>query len=86
MPPSQIEPRMVKLFRNNKSQAVRIPVDLELDGDRVKIYRDGDRLILEPLRKKSLSEVLAELQPLAPEDEFPDIDTGLLPGRDIDLG
>lgn len=78
-------PREAKLFRNNKSQAVRIPADFELPGDRVMIHRDGDRLILEPVRRKSLLEVLAGLQPLGPEDQFPDIDETLLPVKDIDL-
>ncbi|ANM12942.1 MULTISPECIES: antitoxin [unclassified Rhizobium] len=78
-------PREAKLFRNNKSQAVRIPADFELPGDRVMIHRDGDRLILEPVRRKNLLEVLAGLQPLGPEDQFPDVDETLLPAKDIDL-
>ncbi|MBS1163977.1 MAG: antidote-toxin recognition MazE family protein [Proteobacteria bacterium] len=77
--------REAKLFRNNKSQAVRIPADFELPGDRVMIHRDGDRLILEPMRRKSLLDVLAGLQPLADEDRFPEIDDTLLPAKDIDL-
>lgn len=77
--------REAKLFRNNKSQAVRIPADFELPGDRVVIYRDGDRLVIEPLRRKNLLEILAELEPLGPEDRFPDIDDSLLPAKDIDL-
>jgi antitoxin VapB len=80
-----IPPREAKLFRNNKSQAVRIPADFELPGDRVMIYRDGDRLIIEPVRRKNLLEVLAGLQPLGPEDQFPDVDETLLPAKDIDL-
>ncbi|GAB1581671.1 antitoxin [Phyllobacterium phragmitis] len=78
-------PREVKLFRNNKSQAVRIPADFELPGDRVMIHRDGDRLIIEPVRRKNLVEVLAGLEPLGPEDQFPDIDDTLLPVKEIDL-
>ena len=78
-------PREAKLFRNNKSQAVRIPADFELPGDRVLIHRDGEKLIIEPLRRKNLLEVLAELTPLGPEDQFPDIDDTLLPAKDIDL-
>lgn len=77
--------REAKLFRNNKSQAVRIPADFELPGDRVVIYRDGDRLVIEPLRRKNLLDILAELEPLGPEDRFPDIDDSLLPAKDIDL-
>ncbi|ASW08684.1 antitoxin [Rhizobium sp. 11515TR] len=78
-------PREAKLFRNNKSQAVRIPADFELPGDRVMIHRDGDRLIIEPVRRKNLLDVLASLEPLGPEDQFPEIDDSLLPARDIEL-
>jgi antitoxin VapB len=77
--------REAKLFRNNKSQAVRIPADFEMPGDRVMIHRDGDRLILEPVRRRSLLAVLAELEPLTPEDQFPDIDDSLLSLRGVDL-
>jgi antitoxin VapB len=77
--------REAKLFRNNKSQAVRIPADFEMPGDRVMIYRDGDRLILEPVRRRSLLAVLADLEPLGPEDQFPEIDEALLPLRGVDL-
>jgi antitoxin VapB len=78
-------PREAKLFRNNKSQAVRIPADFEFPGDRVKIHKDGDRLIIEPINRKSLLEVLHQLEPLGPEDQFPEIDESLLPLRDVDL-
>ncbi|MFN3662232.1 antitoxin [Yoonia sp.] len=84
-PHSNSEPREAKLFRNNKSQAVRIPVDFELPGNRVNIYRDGNRLIIEPVQRKNLLEVLAGLDPLGPEDQFPDVDETLLPAKDIDL-
>jgi len=79
------ERREAKLFRNNKSQAVRIPADFELPGDRVNIYRDGNRLIIEPTRRKNLLEVLAGLDPLGPEDQFPDVDMTLLPAKEIDF-
>lgn len=78
-------PREAKLFRNNKSQAVRIPADFEMPGDRVNIYRDGERLIIEPVRRKNLLEVLAGLKPLGPDDQFPDVDDTLLPAKEIDL-
>lgn len=77
--------REAKLFRNNKSQAVRIPADYEFKGDRVLIHKEGDRLIIEPVPRKNLVEVLSTLKPLGPEDQFPDIDQTLLPVRDIDL-
>jgi antitoxin VapB len=49
------------------------------------IHRDGDRLIIEPVRRKNLLEVLAGLEPLRPEDQFPDIGETLLPLIEIDL-
>ena len=80
-----IPQREAKLFRNNKSQAVRIPADFELPGDRVMIHRDGNRLIIEPVHRKNLLEVLAGLEPLGPEDQFPEVDDTLLPVKAIDL-
>lgn len=72
------KPKEVKLFRNNRSQAVRIPVEFELPGDRVLIYREGSRLIIEPVTKPTnIVELLAEWRkeaPLGPEDQFPAID------------
>lgn len=77
--------REAKLFRNNRSQAVRIPADFELPGDRVMIHREGDRLVIQPIRRKNILEVLASLQPLGPDDQFPDIDDTLLPVKTVDL-
>ena len=78
--------RETKLFRYKKSQAVRIPAEFELPGDRVMIHREGDQLIIEPVRHRpSLVELLASLEPLGPEDEFPDVGENLLPLKDIDL-
>lgn len=67
------------------STASAIPADFEMPGDRVNIYRDGNRLIIEPVGRKNLLDVLAGLDPLGPEDLFPDVDGMLLSARDIDL-
>ena len=56
--------REARLFRNNRSQAVRIPADWEMPGDRVVIRRDGERLILEPQRARGLLGLLASWEPL----------------------
>ncbi|MEJ2817318.1 MULTISPECIES: AbrB/MazE/SpoVT family DNA-binding domain-containing protein [unclassified Caulobacter] len=58
----------VKLFRNGRNQAVRIPREVELPGDEAILRKDGDRLILEPAPKRSLLAVLASLEPI--EDDF----------------
>ncbi|MDR3514251.1 MAG: AbrB/MazE/SpoVT family DNA-binding domain-containing protein [Azospirillaceae bacterium] len=64
--------RQARLFRNNRNQAVRIPVEFELPGEEVIITRDGDKLIIEPLRKKGLLALLASWQPL--DDDIPEIE------------
>ncbi len=63
--------RHVKLFKNGRNQAVRIPREFELPGEDAIMHRDGDRLIIEP-PPRSLLAVLATLSPL--EDDFADID------------
>jgi antitoxin VapB len=39
------EDRHVRLFRNGRNQAIRIPRDLELPGEEAIIRREGARLI-----------------------------------------
>ena len=85
MPQQQDAGREARLFRDNGSQALRIPAAYEIPGDRVIIRKDGNRLIIEPVQKRNLLEVLADLRPLGPEDEFPEIDTSLLPARKVEL-
>jgi antitoxin VapB len=60
--------RRVSLFRNGRNQAVRIPRDLELPGDEAILRKEGDRLIVEPMPKTSLTELLASWGPI--EDDF----------------
>ena len=71
--------RHVKLFRNGRNQAVRIPVEFELPGDEAIMHRDGDRLVIEPVRKRGLVALLKSMQPL--QEEFPEIDDPV-PGRE----
>ncbi len=69
--------RKVKLFRNGRNQAVRIPREFELPGDEAVMRREGDTLVIEsgpPSGPNArLAAILATLTPLSPEDEFPDI-------------
>ena len=64
--------RRVKLFKNGRNQAVRIPREFELPGEDAIMRRDGDRLIIEPAPARSLLAVLAELAPI--DESFPEID------------
>ncbi len=70
--------RIVHLFRNGRNQALRIPREFELPGNRAVLRRDGDRLVVEPCRNgDDLLELLAGWEPI--EEPFPDVDQGLLP-------
>jgi antitoxin VapB len=66
------EQRHVRLFRNGRNQAVRIPVEFELPGDEAVMHRDGDRLVIEPVRKRGLIALLKTMKP--PNEAFPEID------------
>jgi antitoxin VapB len=63
--------RRVRLFRNGRNQAVRIPVEFELPGNEAIVHRDGDRLVIEPVRKRGLIALLNSMKPL--NEDFPDI-------------
>jgi len=64
--------RHVKLFRIGHSQVLRIPREFELPGYEAVIYREGQRLVLDPTQRPSLSRLLAGWRPI--ETEWPVID------------
>ena len=66
-----IEERQVRLFRNGRNQALRIPRDLELPGRAAILRKEGSRLIIEPVAGPSLLAVLAKLKQL--DEEFPPV-------------
>jgi antitoxin VapB len=63
--------RQVRLFRNGRNQALRIPRDLELPGRAATLRKEGTRLIVEPVAGPSLLAVLAKLKPL--DDALPPV-------------
>ena len=77
------EVRKVRLFRNGRNQALRIPRDMELEGGEALVHREGDRLIVQPVRRGKLVSLLAKLQPI--EETFPDVDDGLPAPDDVTL-
>ena len=78
-----ITERHVRLFRNGRNQAVRIPREFEFDAQEVVMRREDQRLIIEPVPRKGLLATLATLEPLA--ETFPEIDSNLTTLDDIDL-
>jgi antitoxin VapB len=72
--------RHVKIFRNGRNQAVRIPREFELPGEDAIIWREGSRLVIEAARPTSLVAWLTTLEPL--DEEFPEIED--LPPEPVD--
>lgn len=66
------EGRHVRLFRNGRNQAVRIPVEFEIDGVEAIMRKEGDRLIIEPVSTNQFAKLLSSWEPI--EEAFPDID------------
>jgi antitoxin VapB len=73
--------RHVKLFKNGRNQAVRIPRDFELPGEDAIIRKDGERLIIEPAPPRSLLAILATLPSL--DEDFPSFEDR--PAEPVDL-
>jgi antitoxin VapB len=73
--------RRVKLFRNGRNQAVRIPREFELPGDDAVMRKEGNRLVIEAAPPSSLLALLATWGPL--DEEFPEIED--LPPDDVEL-
>jgi antitoxin VapB len=75
------EHRHVKLFRNGRNKAVRIPVEFELPGNEAIIHRDGDRLVIEPVRKRGLVALLKTMRPI--ESGIPEIEDVVLKPENV---
>jgi antitoxin VapB len=67
--------RAVRLFRNGRNQAVRIPREFELPGQDALMSKEGDALVIRAVRRRSLLELLGTLDPL--NEDFPEIDDPL---------
>jgi antitoxin VapB len=63
-----------KLFRDGRSQAVRLPKEFWFDGGAVSIRREGESVVLTPVRKrrwprgywKSWGKATLDLEPIEP--------------------
>lgn len=85
-----------KIFMHGRSQAVRLPKEFRLPGKEVRVSREGNRVILEPLEEtfdveawfKSLDEFrdipfLPEGRPEQPPMPEDDIDWDEAPDDDV---
>ena len=73
--------RKVSLFRNGRSQAVRIPKEFELPGREAILRKENGRLTIEPVKRESLIEYLRNKEPL--DEDWPTVERPL--PRPVDL-
>jgi antitoxin VapB len=71
-PEAHMTERHASLFRNGRNQAVRIPREFEMEGTELLMRKEGDRLILEPIRKNRLLDLLASWEPL--DEGLPEVE------------
>lgn len=64
--------RHVKLFKNGRSQAVRIPREFELPGEDAIMRKENGKIVIEAAPPRSLLALLATLEPL--DEDLPEID------------
>lgn len=68
--------RKVSLFRNGRSQAVRIPKEFELPGNEAIIRKEHGKLSIEPVpQEDGLIALLKRSEPI--DEEWPEIDDPL---------
>jgi len=80
--------RKVRLFRNGRNQALRIPKEFEFSTSQATISRVNGGIFIEPVTEtkypkgsiQGLLAVLATMEPIGDnEPPFPDVDEGMLP-------
>jgi antitoxin VapB len=77
-----------KLFMHGRSQAVRLPKEFRMPGTEVEILREGEFVMLRPLKSTppDWRKIFAEMDALGPIADFAvDRMEGLTPPPDVDL-
>ena len=69
-------PKRAKVFWTGRSQAVRLPKEFRFEDDEVAIRREGDRVILEPIRaaRRWPNGYWDRLRELTEGFDFPDVE------------
>jgi len=70
-----------KIFQNGRSQAVRLPKEFRFKGTEVRIRKQGEKVILEPVKKSQWPDRFWEIFTSDPEFETPTP----LPPKDFEL-
>ena len=78
--------RRIRLESDSEGQTIHIPSDLALPGEAAVISKLGDGVFIRPAEHKKTSDLLEWLKTIEPwDEEFPDVDEGLLPLEDVEL-
>ena len=80
--------KIVHVFKNGRSRAVRIPKEFDFEGDEVEMTKDNlGNITLHPIKTTTgLLALLATLEPLDEADWLPEIDdSDLLPLDEVEL-
>ena len=70
-----------KIFQNGRSQAVRLPKAFRFKGKEVKIYKKGDKVILESLKRSRWPEGFWDAFTVDPQFKTPEA----LPSKNFSL-
>lgn len=73
----------VKIIQEGNRKSLIIPPELPLLTEEFTLRQENGKLILEPVPQLSLLELLATFDD--EDEDFPDVDQGLLPLDDINL-
>ena len=73
--------KVAKLFKNGRSQAVRIPKEFRFEGSEVYVEKDGDRVVLSPKAKSSWREFFEDVPRVS--DDF-SVEPRDMPGEERD--
>jgi antitoxin VapB len=66
---------IAKVFMNGRSQAVRLPKEFRFDSTEVRVSRDGNRVILEPIisAEADIAAVFARIDALRDGEDLFDV-------------
>jgi antitoxin VapB len=68
--------KIVHVFKNGRSRAVRIPKEFDFEGDEVEVTKgeNGD-ILLRPIKAPTTwAELLATMEPIPEEEWFPEVE------------
>ena len=76
--------KTAKLFKNGRSQAVRLPKEFQFQGDQVRIRRLGRGVLLEPM-EVDFAEIFRQIDELGDDPTFVRHEQPPMQERDFDF-